>query len=222
MVRASRRKVLVRGSDTVLGTHTPRSPQRRRANRSTSCAASPGDGEVDCGSALRATAHGGVRPDHRATRSRVQLSFSTASAAPRSVIVGSGVASVAGRSARRRARAARCGAGAARRGLLKVGLMRRVAPRDVGEQHARGGPRPDGGTGALAEHFNLGIPGVRGQLRHLTRDAAHSSPYAYVGPWTMREGPLGNASSARSARPTRCPTAEAVAGYFGAGAAAPT
>ena len=49
------------------------------------------------------------------------------------------------------------------------------------------------------------------------RDGGHAGPYAYVGPWTKREGPFWNADFGSVCDADQLPDAEAVAAYFGAG-----
>ena len=70
------------------------------------------------------------------------------------------------------------------------------------------------------EHFDLGIAVDEVNYGISPGDAAHASPYAYVGPWTKREGPFWNASFGSLCPADQLPDIEAVAAYFGAGAAA--
>ena len=70
------------------------------------------------------------------------------------------------------------------------------------------------------EHFDLGIAVDEVNYGISPGDAAHASPYAYVGPWTKREGPFWNASFGSFCPADQLPDVEAVAAYFGAGAAA--
>ena len=70
------------------------------------------------------------------------------------------------------------------------------------------------------EHFDLGIAVDEVNYGISPGDAAHASPYAYVGPWTQREGPFWNASFGSLCPADQLPDIEAVAAYFGAGAAA--
>lgn len=67
------------------------------------------------------------------------------------------------------------------------------------------------------EHFDLGITVDEVNYGISPGDAGHAGPYAYVGPWTQREGPFWNASFGSLCDAAELPDAEAVAAYFGAG-----
>ena len=51
-------------------------------------------------------------------------------------------------------------------------------------------------------------------------DSGHPLPYAYVGPWTPREGEFWNASFGAVRTAEQLPDADAVAAFFAAGRAA--
>ena len=70
------------------------------------------------------------------------------------------------------------------------------------------------------EHFDLGIALGRGQLRRLARRRRPPEPYAYVGPWTPREGEFWNAPFGAVRTAEQLPDADAVAAFFAAGRAA--
>ncbi len=67
------------------------------------------------------------------------------------------------------------------------------------------------------EHFDLGIAVDEVNYGISPGDAGHAAPYAYVGPWTKREGPFWNAAFGSLCPADQLPDAEAVAAYFGAG-----
>jgi hypothetical protein len=82
--------------------------------------------------------------------------------------------------------------------LPEIGTSRAAAAL-LADRFARG----DAGLRAFApgavpvlwpEHFDLGV--TLGEVNYgiSPGDAAHPRPYAYVGPWTPREGPFWNAS----------------------------
>ena len=48
-------------------------------------------------------------------------------------------------------------------------------------------------------------------------DAGHPLPYAYVGPWTPRQGPFWNASFGAVRAAAELPDADAVAAFFAEG-----
>ena len=70
------------------------------------------------------------------------------------------------------------------------------------------------------EHFDLGITVDEVNYGISPGDAGQPSPYAYVGPWTKREGPFWNAAFGALRAATELPDADAVAAYFSAGRAA--
>ena len=67
------------------------------------------------------------------------------------------------------------------------------------------------------EHFDLGIAVDEVNYGISPGDAGHAAPYAYVGPWTPREGRFWNAAFGSLCAAEQLPDAEAVAAYFGAG-----
>jgi len=67
------------------------------------------------------------------------------------------------------------------------------------------------------EHFDLGIALDEVNYGISPGDAAHPGPYAYVGPWTKREGPFWNVPFGSLCAADQLPDAVAVAAYFGAG-----
>jgi hypothetical protein len=67
------------------------------------------------------------------------------------------------------------------------------------------------------EHFDLGIALDEVNYGISPGDGGHARPYAYVGPWTKREGPFWNADFGSVCDADQLPDAEAVAAYFGAG-----
>ena len=67
------------------------------------------------------------------------------------------------------------------------------------------------------EHFDLGIALDEVNYGISPGDGGHAGPYAYVGPWTKREGPFWNAAFGSLCAADQLPDAEAVAAYFGAG-----
>jgi len=71
------------------------------------------------------------------------------------------------------------------------------------------------------EHFDLGIALDEVNYGISPGDSGHATPYAYVGPWTPREGPFWNVSFGSLRPATELPDADAVAAYFteGRGAA---
>jgi hypothetical protein len=70
------------------------------------------------------------------------------------------------------------------------------------------------------EHFDLGIALDEVNYGISPGDGGHATPYAYVGPWTKREGPFWNADFGSLCTADQLPDTEAVAAYFGAGRAA--
>lgn len=67
------------------------------------------------------------------------------------------------------------------------------------------------------EHFDLGITVDEVNYGVSPGDAGHSRPYAYVGPWTPREGPFWNASFGAVRPAEDLADAAAVAAFFAAG-----
>jgi hypothetical protein len=70
------------------------------------------------------------------------------------------------------------------------------------------------------EHFDLGIAVDEVNYGISPGDAGHATPYAYVGPWTKREGPFWNVAFGSLRPADQLPDAQAVAAYFEAGRAA--
>lgn len=64
------------------------------------------------------------------------------------------------------------------------------------------------------EHFDLGISADEVNYGVSPGDAVHTRPYAYVGPWTPREGPFWNASFGALRWADDLPDAAAVAAFF--------
>jgi len=101
-----------------------------------------------------------------------------------------------------------------------------AAAAEIADWYARG----DAGLRAFApdeepvlwpEHFDLGIALDEVNYGISPGDSGHATPYAYVGPWTPREGPFWNVSFGSLRPATELPDADAVAAYFteGRGAA---
>ena len=67
------------------------------------------------------------------------------------------------------------------------------------------------------EHFDLGIAVDEVNYGISPGDGGHAAPYAYVGPWTKREGPFWNVDFGSLCGADQLPDAEAVAAYFSAG-----
>ncbi len=67
------------------------------------------------------------------------------------------------------------------------------------------------------EHFDLGIAVDEVNYGISPGDGGHAGPYAYVGPWTKREGPFWNAAFGSLCPATELPETAAVAAYFAAG-----
>jgi hypothetical protein len=67
------------------------------------------------------------------------------------------------------------------------------------------------------EHFDLGIAVDEVNYGVSPGDAGHPLPYAYVGPWTAREGEFWNAPFGALRSAEQLPDAGAVAGFFTAG-----
>ena len=70
------------------------------------------------------------------------------------------------------------------------------------------------------EHFDLGIALDEVNYGVSPGDGGHPLPYAYVGPWTPREGEFWNASFGAVRTAEQLPDADAVAAFFAAGRAA--
>ena len=70
------------------------------------------------------------------------------------------------------------------------------------------------------EHFDLGIALDEVNYGVSPGDSGHPLPYAYVGPWTPREGEFWNASFGAVRTAEQLPDADAVAAFFAAGRAA--
>lgn len=69
------------------------------------------------------------------------------------------------------------------------------------------------------EHFDLAITVDEVNYGISPGDAAHPQPYAYVGPWTPREGPFWNAAFGALRPASELPDAAAVAAFFAQGRA---
>jgi hypothetical protein len=67
------------------------------------------------------------------------------------------------------------------------------------------------------EHFDVGIALDEVNYGASPGDAAHAGPYAYVGPWTAREGQFWNASFGAFRDAADLPDVEAVVTFFTAG-----
>ncbi len=67
------------------------------------------------------------------------------------------------------------------------------------------------------EHFDLAVTLDEVNYGVSPGDAGHQGPYAYVGPWTPREGPFWNASFGALRAAAELPDAAAVAAFFTAG-----
>jgi hypothetical protein len=70
------------------------------------------------------------------------------------------------------------------------------------------------------EHFDLGISLDEVNYGVSPGDGSHSLPYAYVGPWTPREGEFWNASFGADRPSHELPDTDAVVAFFAAGRAA--
>jgi hypothetical protein len=70
------------------------------------------------------------------------------------------------------------------------------------------------------EHFDVGIALDEVNYGVSPGDRGHRPPYAYVGPWTRREGSFWNAAFGASRTADELPDAGAVAAFFSAGRAA--
>lgn len=79
---------------------------------------------------------------------------------------------------------------------------------------------PDSDPVLWPEHFDLGIAVGEVIYGVSPGDAGHALPYAYVGPWTPREGPFWNAPFGAVRAADRVPDAGALAAFFAEGRAA--
>jgi hypothetical protein len=70
------------------------------------------------------------------------------------------------------------------------------------------------------EHFDLALAVGEVTCGVSPGDAGHPAPYAYVGPWTPREGPFWNAPFGALRPAAELPDAGAVAAFFAEGRAA--
>jgi hypothetical protein len=76
---------------------------------------------------------------------------------------------------------------------------------------------PDAEPVLWPEHFDLGVTLDEVNYGISPGDAGHRRPYAYVGPWTPREGPFWNAPFGALRTADELPDAAAVAEFFAAG-----
>ena len=67
------------------------------------------------------------------------------------------------------------------------------------------------------EHFDLAIAAGEVNYGVSPGDGGHAGPYAYVGPWTPREGAFWNASFGALRTAEQLPDAAAVTAFFAAG-----
>lgn len=72
------------------------------------------------------------------------------------------------------------------------------------------------------EHFDLGIQLDEVNYGISLGDAGHPRPYAYVGPWTTREGPFWNAPFGALRAADELPDVDALTAFFREGRAAAT
>ena len=79
---------------------------------------------------------------------------------------------------------------------------------------------PDADPVLWPEHFDLGIAAGEVNYGVSPGDAGHPLPYAYVGPWTPREGPFWNAPFGAVRPADRLPDVAALAAFFAEGRAA--
>jgi hypothetical protein len=70
------------------------------------------------------------------------------------------------------------------------------------------------------EHFDVGIAADEVNYGVSPGDAGHQSPYAYVGPWTARQGEFWNAPFGALRPAAELADPRAVAAFFAAGRAA--
>jgi hypothetical protein len=94
-----------------------------------------------------------------------------------------------------------------------------AAAAEIADWYARG----DAGLRAFApdeepvlwpEHFDLGVAVDEVNYGISPGDGGHATPYAYVGPWTPREGPFWNVPFGALRAAAELPDADAVAAYF--------
>jgi hypothetical protein len=76
---------------------------------------------------------------------------------------------------------------------------------------------PDSAPVLWPEHFDLGISLDEVNYGISAGDAGHQRPYAYVGPWTPREGEFWNAPFGALRDAADLPDAAAVAAFFAEG-----
>ena len=67
------------------------------------------------------------------------------------------------------------------------------------------------------EHFDLAVGEGEVNYGVSPGDAGHPAPYAYVGPWTPREGPFWNAPFGALRPAGEVPTAESLTAFFAEG-----
>jgi hypothetical protein len=79
---------------------------------------------------------------------------------------------------------------------------------------------PDGEPVLWPEHFDLGIQLDEVNYGVSPGDAGHERPYAYVGPWTPRDGAFWNAPFGALRWIDELPDVDAVAAFFAEGRAA--
>ena len=77
--------------------------------------------------------------------------------------------------------------------------------------------QPDAGPVLWPEHFDLAITVDDVNYGVSPGDSAHRRPYAYVGPWTPREGDFWNAPFGALRYADELPDAAAVAAFFAEG-----
>jgi len=97
-----------------------------------------------------------------------------------------------------------------------------VAATVLADWFARGdaglrGFAPDEEPVIWPEHFDLAISVGEVNYGISPGDAGHPGPYAYVGPWSPREGAFWNASFGAVREAAALPDADAVAAFFTAG-----
>ena len=73
---------------------------------------------------------------------------------------------------------------------------------------------PDAEPVIWPEHFDLGVSADEVNYGVSPGDAVHPRPYAYVGPWTPREGPFWNAPFGALRWADDLPDADAVIAFF--------
>lgn len=97
-----------------------------------------------------------------------------------------------------------------------------AAAAELADWFARGdaglrGFAPDEQPVLWPEHFDLGIAVDEVNYGISPGDGGHAAPYAYIGPWTKREGPFWNTAFGSLRPAAELPDADAVATYFAAG-----